>query len=114
MENTNKVEKKYKSFWPMVLVALVSALVGGALVWSLYNQGMEEQINSLMPGMTFKTRHNKQLKACPENWYENKMPSMEKEEKSEYYVYQGKRREISEFDAAYVRDNCKLEKETVY
>ncbi|MBL8030355.1 MAG: hypothetical protein JNN11_03845 [Candidatus Doudnabacteria bacterium] len=113
-ENESKI-KRLKSFWPMVVVALVSALVGGSLVWALYNQSVEEEINSLMPGVNFKLRHKGAMKSCPENWYENKMPGMsDSSEPNEYYVYKGQRKELSEFDRDWVKNNCELEKEVVY
>ncbi|MBL8029976.1 MAG: hypothetical protein JNN11_01885 [Candidatus Doudnabacteria bacterium] len=55
----NQVPKKtIKSFWPMVLISAVSFLVGGFLVWAAYNQGLEEQLNSLLPGNQRVQREN--------------------------------------------------------
>ncbi len=47
-------KRHFKSFWPIVIIAVLSALVGGLLVWAAFNQGLEDEINSLIPGANFK------------------------------------------------------------
>lgn len=235
--------KRFKPFWPIVAIAVLSMLVGGGLVFALYNQGMEDEINSLMPGVNFSaykdamevkswsiyenkeygvefkypakyalnadisnksgskfwitltapgsemlkiqislgtaydsysswatvdyldfngikwekaedlsewgdkntflyfsgqtsaivdkrissdfekilstfklTSGNLQLiQACPEHWYEDRMPSMgQRAAPKEYYIYKGQRAEIAGFDSVWVKANCKIEKEIVY
>jgi hypothetical protein len=55
------------------------------------------------------------IKACPESWYENRMPGIRAEDvPSEYYIYRGERREVNEFDGKWVKANCNLEKQVVY
>lgn len=55
------------------------------------------------------------LRACPEEWIDNQMPTVgTPPARRDYYIYQGVRREVSEFDEMWVRENCKLEKQTVY
>lgn len=58
------------------------------------------------------------IKDCPEQWISNAMPSIGSDKPplpKEYYVYKGKRREISEFDKKWVAKNCKdLKRETVH
>jgi hypothetical protein len=65
MENQNQPEssfsqipelhkRHFRSFWPIVIIAVVSALVGGILVFLLFNQGLDEELNSLIPGANFK------------------------------------------------------------
>ncbi len=50
-QNTSPVIKKqFKSFWPIVAIATLSALVGGLIVWVAFNQGLDDQLNSLLPG----------------------------------------------------------------
>jgi hypothetical protein len=55
-------ERHFKSFWPIVFIAVLSALVGGLLVWAAFNQGLEDEINSLIPGANFKHRAPSVLK----------------------------------------------------
>lgn len=54
-------KRHFRSFWPIVIIAVVSALVGGILVFLLFNQGLEEQLNSLLPGSNYNQTH-KELK----------------------------------------------------
>lgn len=44
------IKKQFKSFWPIVAIATLSALVGGLIVWVAFNQGLDDQLNSLLPG----------------------------------------------------------------
>lgn len=59
MENQNQTpqnqptklhQRQFKPFWPIVIICSLSFLVGGLLVWALYNQGLDDQIYSLLPG----------------------------------------------------------------
>ena len=50
------------------------------------------------------------LRVCPEQWYGDRMPSIIGSERTnnEYFIYQGKRRELSEFDINWVKTNCQI------
>lgn len=53
LPQTNEValhKRQFKPFWPIVFIAVVSALVGVALVWAFFNQGLDEELNGLVPG----------------------------------------------------------------
>lgn len=56
------------------------------------------------------------LQECPEAWYENRMPSVfeDTREESQYFVYKGERRELTEFDLGWVKKNCGIWPEVVY
>lgn len=55
------------------------------------------------------------LKVCPEEKIINKMPSIGTPSgESSYYILNGKRREISEFDADWVKANCQVKEQEVY
>jgi hypothetical protein len=56
------------------------------------------------------------LRACPEEWIINKMPSTDDStgKGTQYFIYQGKRRELSEFDFEWVQKNCNLTPQVVY
>lgn len=61
------------------------------------------------------------LQACPESKIINAMPGAQpdggatvSEPPREYYVYQGQRREIAEFDANWVGAHCEVPTETAY
>ncbi len=59
------------------------------------------------------------LKQCPEEWIDNQMPGIRDVNDSsqtnrQYFILNGERREMTEFDIDWVNKNCKLEKQTVY
>lgn len=56
------------------------------------------------------------LQVCPDEWIDNQMPGTfeQRDHQRQYYILDGKRREISEFDSDWVSKNCNLEKQIVY
>jgi len=56
------------------------------------------------------------LQVCPDEWIENAMPGPDTKggPAKEYFILEGKRRELSEFDLEWVKKNCKVQKQTVY
>ncbi|MES2515570.1 MAG: hypothetical protein V4580_15550 [Bacteroidota bacterium] len=50
------------------------------------------------------------IRDCPETLIRNQMPFLGESKKrtSQYYIYKGLRREISEFDSVWVSKNCKV------
>lgn len=59
------------------------------------------------------------LRACPEHYFEDRMPQIIDPERPNktpraYFIYKGQRREVSEFDTAWVWKNCEVEKQVVY
>ncbi len=66
MENKQiAVERKpflRQGIWPIIFIAVVSAIVGGGLVWIIYNSGLDEQLSDLRPGSGFsQNRHMKNV-----------------------------------------------------
>lgn len=59
--------------------------------------------------VTTSTIDNGLIKDCPEELITNKMPSVGKSNTSnQYYIYKGFRKEVKEFDSAWVSKNCKV------
>lgn len=60
------------------------------------------------------------IRDCPEVMIENRMPQIIDEDAktpalpNKYYIYKGERREIAEFDTAWVNRHCDVEVEVVY
>ena len=56
------------------------------------------------------------LRVCPEEWYDNRMPSTvgSNDAPREYFIYKGVRRELSEFDVNWVKTNCSVKPQIVY
>ncbi len=53
------------------------------------------------------------IKACPEEWIQNKMPGPESKEAKEYFIYEGNRRELKEFDLEWIQKNCNIKPQIV-
>lgn len=53
------------------------------------------------------------LQVCPEEWIQNKMPGTDDQEAKEYFILEGKRREIKEFDMVWVKKNCNIKPQIV-
>ena len=52
---------------------------------------------------------NNLIKDCPEELISNQMPSVGKSNTvKHYYIYQGFRREVKEFDSVWVSKHCKV------
>lgn len=52
---------------------------------------------------------NNLIKDCPEELINNQMPIVGKSKRtSQYYIYKGERKEIKDFDSAWVSKNCKV------
>lgn len=72
---------------------------------------------SLITALLFLTaccsRNNKSsnksqlLQTCPEEWIQNRMPGPGTNFE-EYYIIDGKRRELKEFDLEWVKKNCNI------
>lgn len=59
------------------------------------------------------------LRDCPEKYFEDRMPQIidtnnPKTKVRAYFIYKGQRKELAEFDTAWVWKNCKVEKQIVY
>ena len=52
--------KTFKSFWPIVIIVVLSAIVGGMITYIAYNQGLEEQLSTLFPGSEYAKTHRVQ------------------------------------------------------
>lgn len=50
---------------------------------------------------------NDLIKTCPEEWIQNRMPGPGTNFE-EYYIIDGKRRELKEFDLEWVKKNCNI------
>lgn len=52
-------------------------------------------------------------RVCPDKWVNNQMPG-ETEIPRQYFVVDGKRRELAEFDLNWIKQHCKVKPEFVY
>lgn len=62
-----------------------------------------------------KQEYPQLIRDCPEEKIINKMPGVgKKEQPDSYFIYKGERREISEFDPAWVKEHCHVKETVVY
>ena len=59
------------------------------------------------------------LRECPEEYFEDRMPQIIDPKNPDrtpraYFIYKGRRHELSEFDTAWVFKNCDVEKQVLY
>lgn len=58
------------------------------------------------------------IQDCPDEKIVNKMPMVQTDDKStksnSYYIYKGERRELTEFDEKWLKENCTIEETVVY
>lgn len=58
---------------------------------------------------------NTTLKQCPDKWIDNQMPSTDpKNSEKQYFILNGVRRELVEFDLEWIEKNCNLKKQQVF
>ncbi len=53
------------------------------------------------------------IQACPDEWIQNNMPGPESKEVKEYFIYEGQRRELKEFDLDWIKKNCNIKPQIV-
>jgi hypothetical protein len=54
MENQTPLHQKhFSSFWPIVIIVILSAIVGGLIVWIVFNDNLANDVSS----MVFNVRH---------------------------------------------------------
>ncbi len=58
---------------------------------------------------------NSKFKICPDEWYDNQMPTTIGNNKpsSQYFMVKSERRELSEFDVDWIKENCEVNEPTI-
>jgi len=56
------------------------------------------------------------MQECPDEWIQDRMPTVGgyDDKEGEYFIKDGKRMEISEFDLQWVNENCNIKPKIVY
>lgn len=96
-------------------VAWVFDAKGGVVVLNLQPVTARSRVRFNEILSTFKfTKSSSLLQVCPDEWYQNDMPIVSgTPESRQYYVLDGQRRELAEFDSEWVKTNCKINKQIV-
>jgi hypothetical protein len=63
-----------------------------------------------------RTGNAELIKDCPEEKIVNRMPGppAKGDKDKSYYIYKGKRKKISDFDANWIEKNCEVKETVVY
>ena len=98
-----------RGFANITLLIIAVAVVVGIGVYFVLNRQTESPPSARL------------LRICPDAWYEDRMPMVigpdykpEKQLPREYFIVDGSRREITEFDLNWIIGNCAIEKQIVY
>ena len=55
-------------------------------------------------------RHAPALRQCPNEWIKDLMPGPEKDDsKRQYFIFNGERKEIKNYDLDWIRSNCSVQ-----
>lgn len=55
------------------------------------------------------------LQQCPEEWIDDQMPTADlKKSETQYFILNGERRELYEFNEEWIQKNCSIKKQTVF
>lgn len=91
-------------FWCVLVAAIVIIVFISIKLSVLY---MKPQANT--PNLKMK------LQQCPDEWIDNQMPlTDQKKVETQYFILNGKRRELTEFDLEWIQKNCGLKKQEVF
>lgn len=91
----------------IVVLGILAGVAKGIRVPVTGNPAISPSVTPVVGGL--KPR----LQECPDEMIVDKMPGPGGPKPS-YYILKGERREISEFDDAWVAQNCNIASQTVY
>lgn len=89
------MKKKY--LWAITLIVLAIALIAGVLL--------------------FQKDKSSLIRECPDEWIEDRMPSVENENSAterQYFIFNGERKEIKDYDVDWIKNNCSVEVQYAY
>ncbi len=131
--NTNPVttKKNWEPYYFWIIIIIATATAVGLLIVLMNFKSQQEvlssELNGIPKGLIKNSGGNKQststpgalLKVCPEELIEDRMPTVSESPETRtavrsYYIYQGVRREVAEFDASWVKANCTVKKTIAY
>jgi len=97
------------SCWPSVCKTSVEE---NKIVPNEENKTVKNEEKVINPENRAEVRDEMRLAGCPDKLIINKMPGITK--KDSYYIKDGARVEISEYDSVWVSANCEVPSEVVY
>lgn len=63
----------------------------------------------------FRTESRTLISKCPDEWIEDRMPGVEGEKtEKQYFIINGERREIKDYDLEWIGNNCSVQVQYVY
>ena len=62
-----------------------------------------------------KNKNSPSIRGCPDEWIENRMPSVEGDNSErQYFIFDGKRKEIKNYDLDWIKSSCSVKVQYVY
>jgi hypothetical protein len=86
-----------KSFFIGIIMGLILGLILGLIIsYIIFSEKASNE--------------NTKLKICPDAWYLNQMATYpeDKTPPSQYFIIDEERRELSEFDIDWIKENCEI------
>lgn len=126
------ISMKYKKLLIFLGVGVVMALAAGVFLYRTTQQSVVEQPPVDKPVVQEPMLENNELektekvspgsdqpsliRQCPDEWYENRMPSEPGGNNTErqYFVINGERKEIKDYDITWIKNNCSVQVQYVY
>ncbi len=63
----------------------------------------------------FRNQNTSLIKECPDEWIEDRMPTVEgNNTERQYFIFKGERKEIKSYDADWIKSNCSVKVQYVY
>jgi len=98
---TNKIQ--------YILITLIVVITISAIYTFIGHTKPGTQQPIILP--TPKTK----LQLCPDEWIDDQAPGgFSDQYQRQYFILNGERREIEEFDMEWIQENCNLEKQVVW
>ena len=100
-----------KKWWFWVLIILV--ILFGTISYVNYYVPCDDCGGPFLGGPKTK------LQICPDEWYDDQMPcvyvndSSECDMETQYFIIDNERRELSEFDVDWIKENCEINEPSV-
>ena len=131
-----KTKRNFEPYYFWVVILAATAMTIATLILLMNFKSQQDVISAemnMIPSGTSVSRQSlndtaaleivktaKKLQFCPDELIDDRMPRVTDGEQfnnalpSKYYIYKGQRKEIAEFDADWVLENCKVKTEIVY
>jgi len=96
-----------------LIIGLIVVIILGLIIgYAIFNQeGTNRDSNNNNINIYPTTNNNSGLRICPDYWADNQEPPFSPiPEERQYFIIDEERRELSEFDVNWIKNNCEVNK----